>query len=338
MSLETHQAPSVALKSLSIRDFRGIKSLDLDFTGPDGLPNSLIVIGGPNGSGKTSVLEAAIYLLDETNTMMASEARRDIRREGNVRSGGDRFSIEGHLRDSLSGNLEIVRRVSSFSGERNPASSYVPLWYFPSWRGPGIGGSVDVTTGRTKTSAQKKDRNRLKRIKQKLVNAAAVEKFSESDPRSANQYSKWIESINRAWNEFDPSRNAGISVELIGPGNPDSGSFDLFYRQPDYPRLEVDLLSSGQLELLMLIAELVFNGERDGIVFIDEPELHLDPQWHRPFLRSLMRLQPKTQFIVTTHSTEIFDAARSYERHFLVPEDDPRARLWPEKRIRPVGV
>jgi len=127
VSLETHQAPSIALKSLSIRDFRGIESLDLDFLGPDGLPNSLVVIGGPNGSGKTSVLEAAIYLLDETNTIMVSDARRDIRREGNVRSGADRFSIEGKLHDSMRANPEVLRRVSSFSGERNPASSYVPL-------------------------------------------------------------------------------------------------------------------------------------------------------------------------------------------------------------------
>jgi len=81
--------------------------------------------------------------------------------------------------------------------------------------------------GRTKTSTQKKDRNRLKHIKQKLVNAAAVEKFSENGPRSANEYSRWIESINRAWNEFDPSGNASISVELTNPGNPDGGSFDL---------------------------------------------------------------------------------------------------------------
>ncbi len=95
------------------------------------------------------------------------------------------------------------------------------------------------------------------------------------------------------------------------------------------PRLSVDDLSAGQLELFLFLAALVLNDDREGIVFIDEPELHLDPQWHAPIVRALMQLQPQAQFIVATHSPEIYDAAMSYERHFLVAEDDPRARAWP---------
>ena len=52
--------PSIALTELSIRDFRGIDKLDLVFRRPDGQPNSLVVLAGPNGSGKTAVLEAAL--------------------------------------------------------------------------------------------------------------------------------------------------------------------------------------------------------------------------------------------------------------------------------------
>ena len=76
------------------------------------------------------------------------------------------------------------------------------------------------------------------------------------------------------------------------------------------------------------MSALALNEDREGIIFVDEPELHLDPQWHRLILRSLMRLQPRAQLVVATHSPEIYDAAASYERHFLVPEGDPRAHLW----------
>ena len=51
---------SIALASLSIQDFRGIESLELDFHGPDGNPNQLVVLAGPNGCGKTAVLEAGL--------------------------------------------------------------------------------------------------------------------------------------------------------------------------------------------------------------------------------------------------------------------------------------
>ena len=52
--------PSLAMTALSIRDFRGIDQLELDFSGPDGQPNGLVVLAGPNGCGKTTVLEAAL--------------------------------------------------------------------------------------------------------------------------------------------------------------------------------------------------------------------------------------------------------------------------------------
>ena len=57
------QIPTVAITSLSIRDFRGIEDLTLDFCGPDGNPNGLVVVAGPNGCGKTAVLEAALLAI-----------------------------------------------------------------------------------------------------------------------------------------------------------------------------------------------------------------------------------------------------------------------------------
>ena len=53
-------------------------------------------------------------------------------------------------------------------------------------------------------------------------------------------------------------------------------------------------------------------------------------------MRCLMKLQPRAQFIVATHSPDIYDEARSDERHFLVPEDNPRARIW--RPVQPIGA
>ena len=46
------------LESLSIRDFRGIESLDLSFKDELGLIRDIVPIVGPNTSGKTSILDA----------------------------------------------------------------------------------------------------------------------------------------------------------------------------------------------------------------------------------------------------------------------------------------
>jgi len=321
---EPHQPPIEALESLSIRDFRGIESLDLDFRGPDGLPNRLVVIAGPNGCGKTSVLEAARFAVDGAYSKHSSTANKMIRR------GAEEFYISGYIQTR---GAETIRSYFHITSVNFGFSLNIQNWYFPSWRVPGLGGAVDVSMGRTKLNSKRTDQNRLRKAKQRLVHAAAVERFNGGDPDTNNHYSRWIGVINESWREFDPSHEASFSVELTKSVEPDGGNFNVYYRRLEAPRLEVDFLSSGQIELFVFITTLVFNEDREGIVFIDEPELHLDPQWHRPLIRSLMRLQPKAQFIVTTHSPEIYDAARSYERHFLVPDDDPRAQLW--RKVRP---
>lgn len=45
--------------------------------------------------------------------------------------------------------------------------------------------------------------------------------------------------------------------------------------------------------------------EGDGIVLIDEVELHLHPSWQRRILSELSRIFPNVQFIVTTHSPQV---------------------------------
>ena len=322
------QWPSVAITSLSIRDFRGIASLDLDFRGPDGNPNSLVVLAGPNGCGKTAALEAALFLVGGNEFLVG---RQD---ECAVRRGASNYSIQATIKtgtDGFTNRHECFRPVQ-------PLPNPIPHWYFSSWRAPQLPGPVDVTVGRPGHRPPTTDQNRLFVVKQRLVNAAAVELFQKSLP-PFGRYSAWMPVISEAWREFYPGSGHAFAVELVAPGDEDaSGSFDVYLRVSDGDRLEVDLLSAGQIELFLFLAELAMNENRTGIIFIDEPELHLDPQWHRLILRSLRRLQPRAQLIVATHSPEIYDAAASYERHFLVPEDDPRSWLWAQHKAVESGV
>lgn len=316
--------PEIAIISLAIRDFRGIDHLDLDFVGPDGKPNRLAVLAGPNGCGKTAVLEAALITAGGYRLATGRRGRKAIRR------GAEDYQIRADFQfNSMLFSPTIAIEDSSQVGPPKP-SPPIPHWYFSSWRVPIFVGPVDVTAGRPGRRPAKTDVNRLLNVKQQLVNGAAIERFRPGQHSKVANYSKWMSSINQAWHEFYPGSPSEFFVDLADTDSKAVGGFDLFLGSPDGPRLEVDCLSAGQIELFLFLSALALNDDREGIVFIDEPELHLDPQWHRPILRSLMSLQPRAQFIVATHSPEIYDAARSYERHFLVPDNDPRARLWHE--------
>jgi AAA domain, putative AbiEii toxin, Type IV TA system/AAA domain len=321
--------PTVSIASLSIRDFRGIERLDLDFLGPDGDPNALVVLAGPNGCGKTAVLEAALILAGGSNLITGVRGRRATRR------GARDYEIKAdfHRDDRVWRGRDVSGLVKA-----HPPTENVPHWYFSSWRAPQLIGPVDATVGRRGRRPATNDQNRLLNVKQRLVNAATVERFENTLP-NLGRYSASIEIINRAWRDFYPDADQTFAVEVAHPDDSGgAGTFEVYIKSQDGCRLEVDLLSSGQLELFLFLGELAMNEDREGIIFIDEPELHLDPQWHGIILGTLRRLQPAAQLIVATHSPEIYDAAMSYERHFLVRDDDPRSRMWAKRAVVRSGV
>ena len=77
--------------------------------------------------------------------------------------------------------------------------------------------------------------------------------------------------------------------------------------------LSVDQLSDGEKCMIALVGDLarrlvVANPEQEdpllgnGIVLVDEIELHLHPEWQKSVLPRLLQTFPNVQFVVTTHS------------------------------------
>src|SRR5260370_12412508 len=79
-----------------------------------------------------------------------------------------------------------------------------------------------------------------------------------------------------------------------------------------------DGLSSGQKEIISTLF-LIWHYTRTqpGIILIDEPELHLNPEWHRGFIRHLHQLSPDNQYIIATHSEDVFSAVDKNRRILL---------------------
>ncbi|CAI8703091.1 hypothetical protein EMIT0P291_100113 [Pseudomonas sp. IT-P291] len=50
--------------------------------------------------------------------------------------------------------------------------------------------------------------------------------------------------------------------------------------------------------------------EGDGIVLIDEVDLHLHPKWQRSLIRQLSETFPNCQFVLTTHSPLVISDAK----------------------------
>ena len=81
----------------------------------------------------------------------------------------------------------------------------------------------------------------------------------------------------------------------------------------DFGRHDLSGLSTGEQFVFSLLADLVIGGHRDSIILLDTPEAFLHPQLERTLTRELSALadenRQNNQILVATHSLEIIDAA-----------------------------
>ena len=80
--------------------------------------------------------------------------------------------------------------------------------------------------------------------------------------------------------------------------------------------VKIKQLSSGEKMILLLVCDiarrlLILNSmdenclEGEGVVLIDEIEMHLHPKWQRRIIPALRKVFPNIQFIATTHSPQV---------------------------------
>jgi predicted ATPase len=81
-----------------------------------------------------------------------------------------------------------------------------------------------------------------------------------------------------------------------------------------------DGLSSGQKEIISTLFLIWRHSQTlPTIVLIDEPELHLNAEWHSDFIQQIQKLAPHNQYIVATHSEQIFRSVDENRRAVLLP-------------------
>ena len=73
--------------------------------------------------------------------------------------------------------------------------------------------------------------------------------------------------------------------------------------------IDLETLSSGEKQLIILFYNLIFNAESDCYLLIDEPEISLHIIWQKKFMDDLLRIIDYKGFnvIVATHSPQIIN-------------------------------
>ena len=112
-------------------------------------------------------------------------------------------------------------------------------------------------------------------------------------------------------------RYAGGTIEKLRPTPNNTIDFRITPKAGGNS-ITFDALSSGQKEMistLFLIWKYSMN--QPSIVLVDEPELHLNAEWHRDFVQQVFKLAPNNQYIIATHSEDIFRSVDADRRILL---------------------
>lgn len=289
---------------LDISGIAGIEQLAINFS------SKMNIICGPNGIGKTTILECVAQIfsgqyvnilkrraLSEVGEVQATinDGTADIPSQFTVKN----FNPEPG-KQYLTPNESVAKHLLSLKVART--FSYAGLNAV----------SKDVKKEISSISNENKNGLNIAEVKNWFVNRFL--------------YSKHDDSLTKA-----QLYNFDIAKTFFGLLNPsytfkkvEASSNEIMVKTPAGD-IYYEYLSSGFKSclsiLLGIVKELEFRFSSDGIkvdefkgvILIDELELHLHPDWQSKIVNVLKKAFPKAQFIVTTHSPHIIQAAQPEE-------------------------
>ena len=343
----------IKIRRMSIRNYKGIDELEIEFPAPSVRGNpDIIVMGSRNGLGKTSVIESgslllyALFLNEEQFRFSQNYAAIDIP-DLIVRAGQDVTGIEGdievggriinvNLKINRNGHVEI-RRKNKINGLRpsqegdlknfikmicgftpNPIAEDGFI-LFHSYRkvqegNPGLGLLVERERSLRRGLPLFRYEQPISALKLRMLRAM----MSEADLFDIGGDLESGESVNKL---NDIMRvYAGGEIRKLRPSSENTVDFRVKPTGTNgNETFTFDGLSSGQKEVVSTLF-LIWDHTRSkpSVVFIDEPELHLNAGWHQSFVKELVKIAPQNQYILATHSEDIMNSVDEGRRILLL--------------------
>ncbi len=306
------------LIKLRLENIGGFHNFELNFH------EKLTVLIGKNGAGKTTILRSIALLFDMALDTLLEFSSKLPKHEADSYISID-LSIDGKTVSLNSDNTSsdsFYKRIQ----ELHNTQQHLPLFvYYPAYNAP---------VGNIEFSDLKLENN---------IFAAYISACKKSvfDFNRFFAWFKWQENINREVGNnkkyeivrqtihkvISDEQNSFNNLHITWQNNPDG---DLCIEK-NGTLLNINQLSAGEKMLMILVADLarrliIANPsndnplQQDGVILIDEIDLHLHPSWQRAIVPNLMNIFPNCQFILTTHSPQIISHVKP-ESIFILKEN-----------------
>ncbi len=295
------------ISSFKIKNFGNIESLYLE------LGNGANVIIGENGSGKSTIVNALRHLMSCLTAKIQGSKRLPVSKKDFKNDNEDNL-LEIHLENGFLWKITPESNVESNDLETLSTTIKVEKTNIP------IVAYYGASRVVSKQSA----------IKKTNVNEAPTEVYSLSkqDSNGFKPLLDWYSYCyeNRKHQELEIVREAVKSVLYKYSNIYFSKQISLAI---DNYEIKFDELSEGDKCRFTLVADIarrliIANPELDnpligeGIIFIDEIDLHLHPNSQIDILEKFKQIFPNCQFIVTTNSPFVVSNVQTYKGDRLI--------------------
>jgi predicted ATP-binding protein involved in virulence len=334
------------LTKLKLDNVGGFKDFELNFH------ENLTILIGKNGAGKTTILRSIAFLFDMAlDTLVEFLNNPHFNKENFVRQKALKHEARVLLPESGSYSRSIESSIDGKTFSLTDDSSegfdsffeilqdlynkqqYLPLFiYYPSYNAP-IGNiefsdlKLENTLWDAYISACQEgvfDFNRFfiwfkwqENIQREVGSNKKYEMVRQTICKVISDEQNIFDNLHVTWQQ---NPNGDLCIEKNGT------------------LLNINQLSAGEKMLMILVADLarrliVANPKSDnplhgeGVVLIDEIDLHLHPSWQRAVVPNLTNIFPNCQFIITTHSPLVLSNVS--HKNVIILEDFQAVKITP---------
>lgn len=327
-----NQSATVRIRSLVIKNFKSLVQFEIE-NAPD-----LLVLAGPNGVGKSSVLQAIVYLKESigpyggwsppgvvsSNAEFAEisaifelcEAEKGYLSKV-VGVVDPKNEYEAYIRLDKSGRIvsfkrtnELIQVFQIYDRRNYPDLGIVDytdphrIFRPKQITNLQIGGiDYSLDKGRRVAAGENKFdqlKEYLSQLKMADLQRIQIELQKYNTKIDLGNVCNSLEPIQKIFNELIPSKRF-VDVDL-------SRAPARFIIDTPGGEVDIDALSSGEKEVLFVFTELYKLSLKNSIILFDEPDLHLNEEIQRRIPMQLKALGENNQIWIATHSLGLMNA------------------------------
>ncbi len=283
------------IKKVVLNEFKRFQKLTIDL-GED--PKRIVALVGPNGCGKSSVLDAFLSYNNAFITLGEGHSR-DFRykslRQINNYNIFDNILIEFDI-----GSFRTIYENRRSNGKNNTIFSFrSPYRYNNDLKVQNTVSLAPITKNNYGASYSSDIDSKMEANYRRL--------YTKFYAYFRTENCTYNEAVAHIIGELNESISRCLDLKISDIGNIEDNRGCLYFTKSDYEStiFEYNLLSSGEKEVVDIILDLYLRSDEydETIFLIDEPELHINTSIQRKLLIEINRLiGPNCQLWITTHS------------------------------------